>query len=94
MIDSVSLLIFLRERLESILARPQMWGPNIAVETQILLILEIRDKIYGTATNRRVFSDFIAKNVDRSTALPLSEQVNHDEFIRLMKKFVDEYWEY
>lgn len=32
---------FIKERLDSILARPEMWGSNEAMELQVLLLLDI-----------------------------------------------------
>jgi hypothetical protein len=46
-------LAWLDERLEGMLLRPRMWGSNLAVELQVLLLLEMRSLVVDRERENR-----------------------------------------
>ncbi len=48
---------WLEKRLDNILARPEMWGGQEAVELQVLQLLELRTFLNDSASNQREVLD-------------------------------------
>lgn len=73
------ILAFIDNQLDAMSKRPGMWGPNIAVERQAILLLELRSIILRPGleeSNPRVvlnaYSDFVARTFPDAPPLPLS----------------------
>lgn len=90
------MLNFVAERIEQILARPDMWGPPMCVEMQILLLIEMRHvcskspMLDTTVPRWRAFTCEKTKgNSSLAGNLGLTNARATPEFVGYMREFVN-----
>ena len=89
------MLNFVAERIEQILARPDMWGPPICVEMQILLLIEMRHVCSGRALDETVprWRAFTCEKTKGNSSLAgnlgLTNARATPEFVEYMREFVN-----
>jgi hypothetical protein len=96
-ISHVPVVKFVDDRIDSMLRRPDAWGPPLAVELQVLVLIEVREAALGSVSSdylvTQAFHDFVVSRLgDAATAESLSEQLARlgraDEFPAIMGEFV------
>lgn len=93
MTEELDIRVFIDSRIESMLTRPEIWGPNIAVESCLLLLLELRDKLDGVERSRsKDLGQFISDELPNATPEPLAVQLDKlgrsHEFAGMMRRFL------
>lgn len=88
---------FVVERISALLARPDGWGPPLAVELQLLTLVETLHALDGASDERihsvtQRFSEYLAERVG-GAPLPLAERLGLSEqaseaFTRLLAHFL------
>lgn len=89
--DNERVLAWLAKRLENILARPQMWGGQEAVELQVLQLLELETFVLDPSSDQRVVLDKYnehSRKKWKTGALPASARnLDWTELIRHLTEF-------
>lgn len=96
---SAAMALFVQARISALLTRPDAWGPPLAVELQLLLLIEMWHIVSGAG---RVCADGVTERYDRfvgtvlpgppfplATRLGLSDRAN-DRFVELLRDFLSE----
>lgn len=89
--DNTRMLAWLTKRLDNILARPEMWGGQEAVELQVLQLLELEVFINDPASNQRLVLDKYnehSRKKWKTGVLPASARnLDWTELIRHLNEF-------
>lgn len=94
---SAAMASFVQERITALLGRPNGWGPPLAVELQVLLLIEMWHIVNGAS---REHADGVAERYDRfvgsvlpgppfplAARLGLGDHAN-ERFIELLREFL------
>lgn len=98
MSNNAATLRYIEEQLDSLCQRPEMWGPNLSVELQYLLLLEFWYVTTRPDLERRnpryvvdKYHAFLRAN-GHLASRPLSETLGStEEFVRVLKRFRDQF---